>query len=902
MEDRITTWLEALTLEEKVAMLAGESAWYTVPVERLGIPRVKVTDGPNGARGEGSSGKSKATATCFPVGIALAASWNRDLIEQVGAALAEETRSKAAHVLLAPTVNIHRSPLNGRNFECYSEDPYLTAEIAVAYIQGIQREGVGATIKHFVCNDSEFQRKSISSEVDDRALREIYLPPFKAAVDADVWAVMTAYNRINGTYASEHEGLVNDLLKGEWGFDGLVMSDWTGTYSAIPAVQHGVDLEMPGPTRWRGEKIVAAVQNGDVDVAVIDDHVRRLLRTILRVDAENHAATAPEQSIDDPAHRALARRAATEAIVLLKNDPAVLPLDAQTLRSVAIIGPNAKVARIMGGGSSQVPAHYRVTPFEGVMSKLSPDTPVHYELGCLNDRMLPVLDERDLAPPNAEAGEAGLAVAYFDNLDLAGEPVVRSFASTTNQIWFEENPLLTPAFSARFTSVFTPASDGTYGFSLTNNGPTRVLLDGEVILDHWTQPPAQHGLFSPAANDVMVEIDMAAGQAYTLTIEHSQGNNPRFYGFRLGCKRPDMVGSIDRAVDIAQQADVALVFAGLNGDWESEGGDRRHMDLVGEQDALIAAVAAANPNTVVVLNTGSPITMPWLDDVAAVVEAWFGGQETGNAMADVLFGAANPSGKLPETFPVRLADNPAFINYPGENGKVRYGEGIFVGYRYYEKKRIAPLFPFGFGLSYTTFAYDDLRLSADAITPDQTLTVQVDVTNTGQRAGQEVVQLYVRDVTANLVRPLKELKGFAKVALESGETKTVSMTVERGALAYYDDLLQRWIAEAGAFEVLVGSSSQDIRATAGFTLTASHMFGGPLASQRTLTPDSLLGELLRHDEARARLEAHCPDLLAMPQLDMFKEFSLTYLARMAPEIITDDALARLADDLATIRW
>ncbi len=899
MEDRITSWLEALTLEEKVAMLAGESAWFTMPVERLGIPRVKVTDGPNGARGEGSSGTHKTTAACFPVGIALAATWNRALIEQVGIALAEETRTKSAHMLLAPTVNTHRSPVNGRNFECYSEDPYLTAQIAVAYINGVQSQGVGATIKHFVCNDSEFQRNTISSEVGDRALREIYLPPFKAAVrDAGVWAVMTAYNRVNGTYVSEHDALVNGILKGEWGFDGLVMSDWTGTYSAIPAVKYGVDLEMPGPTRWRGAPIVTAVENGEIDISVIDDHVERLLRTAIRVDAENWLATDPEQSIDAPAHRALARQVATEAIVLLKNDPAVLPLDAQKLQSVAIIGPNAKVAQIMGGGSSQVPAHYRVTPFEGVLSKLSQATRVDYELGCVNGRMLPVLDETHLTPTRAE-GE-GLYVEYFDNLDLDGEPVQTLLAANTQQIWFDENPLHIQTFSARFSGTFTAAVDGPHGFSLTSNGPTRVWLDGEILFDHWIQTPGQRGLFSPAANEIMIEIDMVAGQAVTLVIEHSQGKNRSFYGFRLGCRMPDVRPSIKRAAAIAAQADVALVFAGLNGDWESEGGDRLDMDLAGEQDALIAAVAAANPNTVVVLNTGSPITMPWLDDVAAVVQAWFGGQELGNAVADVLFGDANPSGKLTETFPLRLVDNPAFINYPGENGRVHYGEGIFVGYRYYEKKQIAPLFPFGFGLSYTTFAYDNLRLSANEITPDQTLIVEIDITNTGSRAGQEVVQLYVRDVTSNLMRPPKELKGFAKVALEPGETRTVAMTLDRDSLAYYDDLMQQWFAEAGEFEVLVGSSSADIHATASFRLTASQLFDGPRAARGPLTLASTLGELLIHDEARALLEECFGDLLNTPQADMFKGFSLHQIAEMIPEVVTSDVLATIADSLAKL--
>lgn len=900
MENRINALLEQMTLDEKVAMLAGESAWYTVPIERLGIPRIKVTDGPNGARGEGTSGDQTITAACFPVGIALASTWNRGLIEQIGHALADEVKSKSAHILLAPTVNIHRSPLSGRNFECYSEDPYLTTQIAISYIRGLQSQKVGATIKHFVCNDSEFQRNSISSEVGERALREIYLPPFKAAVrDADVWAVMSSYNRLNGTYTSEHDYLLNDLLKGEWGFDGMVISDWNGTYSTVPAANAGLDLEMPGPGKWRGKKLLDAVQSGEVAETTIDDHVRRILRTIIKTGAMENPDIPPEQAIDNPEHRALIRQTAAEAIVLLKNEGNTLPIDRNKIKSIAIIGPSAKVARMMGGGSSQVSAHYSVPPFEGVMRKVGPQVQVEYEQGCSNEVMLELLDTDHLAAAGS-SDKTGLYTEYFDNLELAGKPAQTSIVLSSQQIWYDENPLRTTTFSARFTAIFTPPVSGAYGFSLTNNGPTRVFINDELVFDHWASTPLDRILFAPGATEVLHEIPMTANQPYRITIEHSQGKNPAFYGFRLGYKQPGVEPSIERAAQLAANADIALIFAGSNSDWESEGHDRPHMDLQGEQNALIEAVAAANPNTVVILKTGSPVSMPWLDHVSAVVEAWFAGQETGNAIADVLFGDANPSGKLPQTFPVRLEDNPAFINYPGENGKVHYGEGIFVGYRYYEKKKCAPLFPFGFGLSYTTFAYDNLRLSSTKIGPDETLEVSVDVTNTGSYQGQEVVQLYLRDVVSNLVRPPKELKGFEKIDLAPGETKTVTLRLNHESMAYYDDRLHQWLAEAGEFEVLVGSSSQDIRATANFTLTTSYRFGGNSHKRQPPTLKTILGILLRYEDTRSILKKHFSGLLNTSQINRFKDFSLEYIAGIAPEILTEDMLAAIEHDLGAL--
>jgi beta-glucosidase len=815
MEKKIKELLTKMTLEEKVAMAAGSDMWHSTGVERLGIPPIKVTDGPNGARGGDFSGG--VGSACFPVSACLGATWNTDLIERVGQALGQEVQSKSAHILLAPTVNIHRSPLNGRNFECYSEDPYLTARIAAAYIEGVQKQGVGACIKHFVCNDSEFERQSISSEVGERALREIYLPPFETAVkEAGVWAVMSAYNKVNGTYCSENEYTLREILKGEWGFEGIVISDWGGTYSTVDAANNGLDLEMPGPARWMGEKLLQAVQDGQVSEAAIDDKVRRLLR-IVKSGAMDHPER-PEQAIDKPEHRLLIREAAGEGIVLLKNN-GVLPLDKARVKTIAVIGPNAVEAKIMGGGSARVKAHYIISPLEGIRARAGDDVQVKYELGCTNYKAIPELKTDWLTPMGGKGN--GWAVAYFNNLDLEGEPISTQTAECNRFLWFGQvAPGVDPTcFSARLAGTLTVPQSGTYTFSLTSVGVSRMWIDGELAIDNWTEYKPRRGFFAMDREAVTAERVLSAGQAYKVAIEYSKQQAPRMGALFIGCLPAQPADLMERAAKVAAGADVALVFIGTSDEWESEGFDRPDMELPGQQVELLEKVAAANPNTVLVLNTGSPISMRWLDRVAAVVEAWFPGQECGNAIADILFGDVNPSGRLSQTWPVRLEDNPAFINYPGENGRVLYGEGLFVGYRYYDKKKIEPLFPFGYGLSYTTFEYGDLRLDRAEYALGETITVSVDVTNTGSRAGQEVVQLYLRDVESRLVRPNKELKAFAKVALKPGETKTVTLKLDERALSFYDDAQARWVAEAGAFQVLVGASSRDIRCTGTFTLS-----------------------------------------------------------------------------------
>lgn len=898
MSEQIDALLDQMTLQEKVSMLAGASMWYTVAIERLGIPALKVSDGPNGARGEGNFSAGVKSA-CFPAEISLASTWNTDLVRRVGQALGQETKTKGAQVLLAPTVNIHRSPLNGRNFESFSEDPYLSSRMAVAYITGVQSQGVGTAVKHYVCNDSEFQRNSISSEVGERALREIYLPAFQAAVqEAQAWSVMASYNKVNGTFASENVYTLQDILRKEWGFTGIVMSDWFGTQSTVPSVNAGLDLEMPGPSIWRGEKVLKAIENGDIDAATIDESVRRLLHLITKSGLFAHPEPVAEQAINLPEHQLLAREAAAEGIVLLKNERNILPLQSDKLTSLAIIGPNAKTARIMAGGSAQVNAHYAISPFDGIVAQAGTSVKIGYELGCTNYKMLPL---PDIALLHTHKGEIkqGLTTTYFNSTDFTGTPVLTLVTETTDLNWFQSpDPVNPQRFSVRCSGFFTPRETGSYTFGLSSAGLSRLLIDGQEVIDNWTQQTPGQTYFGTGSTEATNAIDLVAGQDYALMLEYSKSEMIPLAGMRLGCLPPKPADALERAVALAAASDVALVCVGLSGEWESESFDRPDMELVGEQVALIEKVAAVNKKTVVVLNTGSPITMNWLAQVGAVVQAWYPGQECGNALADVLFGKVNPSGKLPQTFPVRLEDNPAYINYPGENGRVHYGEGLFVGYRYYEKKKIAPLFPFGYGLSYTTFVYDALQLSAQEIGPDDTLEIHVDITNTGQLAGKEVVQLYIRDSVSSLHRPEKELKAFAKVHLESGERTTATLTIQRDALAYYDDLAREWIAEAGEFEVLVGASAQDIRATATFTLTASRHFGGhPEQQRKRFGMQSTVGELLANDAARAVVDSYMPGVTTMEEISMAKNWTLEQIAGMVPDMLSDELLRRIIGDL-----
>ncbi len=701
VEERVKDLLGRMTLDEKAAMLSGSGWMESTANYRLGIPAINMADGPLGVRSwAGSSAITnsvnnpavKVQATSFPSGVAMAATWDTGLVEREGQAIGQEVKALGRDMILGPTVNINRVPLWGRNFEGYGEDPYLAARLGVAYIEGVQGEGVIPSVKHFAANNEEFERHRIDAQIDERTLHEIYLPAFKAAVEeAHVWTVMSAYNKVNGVHCAESSALLSGVLKREFGFKGFVISDWGSTYSTAPTVNAGMDLEMPGgpPMRaWMArpatlasgngggwltaDKVLAELKAGHLTEAALNDNVSRILRVIFEAGLFDHPHVGGGE-VDTPEQKAVALKGATEGIVLLKNAGALLPLDAAKIHSIAVIGPNAAVARTGGGGSSLVRPKYAITPLDAIK----------------------------------ERAGSGLEVQYVLGVGMEGEDPV------------QETPV------------------------------ARANL-------------------------------------------------------------------LRQATETAAKVDVAVVVVGRYPKLETEGYDVKTMDLPAGQDELIEAVEKVNPHTIVVLNSGDPVTMTkWIDTTPALVEMWYGGQEGGHALASVLFGDANPSGKLPVSFPKKFEDSPAYGHYPGENLKVDYAEGIYVGYRYFDTKNVEPQFPFGFGLSYTTFEYSDLKVTPSATNSGSAkagaTVVTVNVKNTGTRDGAEVVELYVHDGHSKIDRPVRELKGFQRVELKAGEIKPVQFTLGRDALSYWSPTKKEWVAEPGTFEVQVGSSSRDIR-------------------------------------------------------------------------------------------
>lgn len=830
----MTALVAQMTLDEKAALTAGADLWSTVGVARLGIPPVRLTDGPNGARGAGL-GSLVPSSTCTPCGLALAASWDVGLLERVGSLIGREARARGCRVLLAPTVNIVRSPLAGRNFECYGEDPLLSGRVAAAFVRGVEREGVIATVKHFVGNEAETERYWSSSVIDERALREIYLRPFEIAVrEGGALAVMTAYNRVNGRWVSERRDLVTDVLRDEWGFDGIVMTDWFAVAGTVESALAGVDLEMPGPARAYGAALADAVRAGALDEAVVDSMITRLLTTFDRVGALD--APTPDANGDAPpqqtdADRGLAREAAAAGMVLLRND-GVLPIDPVALRRVAVIGPNAAVAQIMGGGSSRVTPHRLVAPLDALRDALEPGVEVVFEQGCVADetaRPLPLT----------------LTVAVFAGHEPNGEPVsvLRSLDARLVLVGPPDGVEPGAPWSARATGSYVPRTTGRHELTLSQSGRARVFVDGALVLDGVDDPmpPGGSDFFGFGSQERTAFVDFDAGRAVEIVLEYHSDGAEGIYGVKLGCRMPNPPDALDRAVAAARAADVAIVVVGTNDDWETEGRDRATMHLPGTQDELIRAVAQANPRTVVVVKAASPVAMDWADDAAAVLQCWFGGEEMAAALADVMTGVREPSGRLPVTIPLRVEHNPSYGNFPGENGEVRYGEGVLVGYRWYEARALPVRFAFGHGLGYTTFELGAPQLSTvaigvDALARGETIVVDVPVTNRGERRGSEVVQCYVAPQRARLVRPPKELVAFAKVVAGPGETVTARLWLDRRAFSYWDpgwpdhDEVQArasnavllgsatppeprergWQLDPGAYDVCIGRASDDI--------------------------------------------------------------------------------------------
>ena len=688
--EKIRELVSKMTLEEKAAMCSGADFWHTETVERLGIPASMVSDGPHGLRKQDDKAdhlgvNESIKAVCFPAGCGTAASFNRELLTEMGTALGKECQAEGVSVILGPAVNIKRSPLCGRNFEYYSEDPCLATEIAGALIHGVQSQNVGTSIKHFLANNQETRRLSSDSRIDERTLHEIYLAAFEGAVKKEKpWTVMCSYNRINGTYAAQNHKYLTEVLRDQWNFDGYVMSDWGAVNNRVEDLKAGLDLEMPSSSGTNDKLIVEAVQKGELDESVLDTAVERILNIVFRYE-ENRDKTAV---FDRDKDHELARKVAQETIVLLKND-GVLPL--QEGEKIAFIGEYVKKPRYQGGGSSHINSH-KVTAAWDILKDMPGIT---------------------------------YAQGYEDTQDVTDEKL------------------------------------------------------------------------------------------------------------------------LEEAVQNAAKAKIAVIFAGLPDSFESEGYDRSHMRMTDCQNELIAKVAAVQPNTIVVLHNGSPVEMPWVDQVKGIVEAYLGGQAVGGAVCDILFGKVNPSAKLPESFPKKLEDNPSYLSYIGEGDMVEYREGIFVGYRYYDKKKMDVLFPFGYGLSYTTFAYSNLRLDKKEMKDTDTVTVSVDVTNTGDRTGKEIVQLYVADKESTVIRPEKELRDFAKVELAPGETKTVSFTLGKRAFAYYNTTIHDWHVETGDFDILIGKSSRDI------VLSESVKVESTVKIPFVYTTDTTLGDVMKNPKAYA---------------------------------------------------
>jgi len=807
LEVRVEDLMARLTLEEKVSLLAGESSMTLMAIPRLGIPSIKVTDGPTGVRSP--EGKP---ATVFPVGVAIAASWNPELAKGVGAAIAEEARGYGASVLLAPTVNIVRTPRWGRNFETYSEDPLLAGRLALGYVAGVQGKGVGVSLKHFAANNQETNRFFVDSIVDERTLREIYLPAFETVVkQADPWSVMASYNKVNGTYASENRWLLTDLLKKEWRYKGAVVSDWGATHSTAPAANAGLDLEMPGPAQKFGDKLLTAVRSGEVSTAQLDDNARRIVRLILRSGALDRASTTGE--IGGARHRAVARAAAEEAIVLLKND-GVLPLK-PGIKSLAVIGPNADIARIQGGGSSAVtPFDKLVTPLEAIRAAL-PGVDVIYAKGVDSEETPPTA-AASLFSPSADSNETGLLATYYADNDFSGAPVKSERATDfTKRISANIASAKVIGYAAmRWSGVLRAPATGGYEFSVRGTGAGVLTLDGKTILDKASPAtPDNRDVIGFPVPSRTVSVQLEAGRLYPIQLDYVTGQTP-YEALKFGVRvpRPDF----DAAIAAARRADAAIILVGSASLTEGEGYDRANLNLPGDQDRLVAAVAAANPSTVVVINAGAAMTMPWAGKVPGILDMWLPGQEGAAALADILTGKVNPSGKLPVTFPLRSADDPTLLS----EMKAAYSEGLLVGYRGYEARGTAPLFAFGHGLSYTRFGYAGLAVPA-TLAPGANAKIKLSVRNIGARAGKEVVQIYVARADRTPEEPIQQLAGFAKVALEPGESRTVEIAVDPRAFGYWDTAAHGWVARAGVYHLLVGSASNDIRLKADVRITAT---------------------------------------------------------------------------------
>jgi beta-glucosidase len=805
---RVDSWLAELSIEEKCRLLGGASNWRTHPIERLGIPEVKMSDGPNGVRGEFTAG-DRTAAVLVPVGIVQGSTWDPELIGRVGDLLGRETRRRTAHVLLAPAVNLHRTPIGGRTFEYFSEDPELTAALAVATVRGVQAHDVAVTVKHFVANDTEIDRHTVDVAADERVLRELYLRPFEAAVrEAGAWGVMSAYNQVGGHFCAASDHLLNQVLRHEWGFDGFVVSDWYGAHDPVASANGGLDIEMPGPARVYGTKLQEAVEQGQVEEATVDRLVRDVLVLVERTRATERSADEAEQSVDDPMERALCREVATAGMVLARNEGDALPLGGvRPVGSVAVIGPNARVSRTMGGGSSAL----HPLPHRSILDAFVERVPgVVHELGCLVDRHTPIPPGDRLVGPD---GTPGLELRFVNGTDPDGEPAHVSRTDSTNVQFFGSVPHGVDPTSCVLTirGAYVPATDGTHEFGAIVTGHPTIEVGGTVVTAPGQELARGDAFYGFGSAEQLASVDLRAGEA--VPIDVSLRIRQPFAAIRLGVREPVDERLTDRAVDAARAADAAVVVVGTTEEWETEGHDRTTIALPGDQDELVRQVAAVNDRTIVVVNAGAPVAMPWVDDVAAVLIPFFGGMEMADAVVDVVLGESDPGGRLPTTFPVQLEDAPAWPHYAPVDGVQTYGEGFAMGYRGHDRSGVAPLFPFGHGLSYGQTDWGEPTASATTIDVGGDVTVTVPVRATGERDATVVVQGYVAPVDPPVDREPKALRAWAKTVVPPGTAEDVELRFGPDAFRRWDTDAGDWTVDPGEYDLVIAASATDIRAT-----------------------------------------------------------------------------------------
>lgn len=810
-QDKITKsyLMSNLTTKEKINLLGGLNM-STKPISKLGIPSIRMDDGPLGARW----GRS----TSFPCGVAMASTWDTAIVRRIGQGIGREVRGKGRNIILGPNVNIARNPLNGRTFEGFGEDPFLTSQMGVSYILGVQEEGVGATVKHFVANSQEFHRMFINEKIDERTLREIYLPAFKAAVQrAHSVAVMAAYNQVNGEFCAANHFLLNEVLRKDWHYNGLIMSDWGAVHSTFPTVNNGLDLEMPFGHYLNPKTLLPALDSGKVKMSTINEKVGHILDAAYKLKVlptMEHPQHLVDSLINSKETQKAALQAATEAIVLLKNEHHILPLNTNKNLRIAVMGPDAAYARPVGGGSAEVHPVFAISPLSALQQALKGKVVIDYAPGVLFQYPQPIAPDFFY---QKDGKEHGLKAEFFSNDSLHGKPVVIN----ATQIDYRQGAAqMTPVatnpefkgkkFSVRWVGKIKAPATGEYAFNFHAVGKCVLYLNNKEVLKSGKTPYWMGGKGN------VYKVRLEAGKLYDIRLDYHgfMPYNPNMgvsLMVTLNWQYPQKA-SIAHAVSVARKADVVLIFAGTSAHFEHEGADRKNLTLPDNQNELIEKVARANRHTVVILTSGAPVSVTkWVNQVPAVLETWFDGEFIGKAVTNILLGESNPSGKLPVTFPKSLKQEPLSIqDYNHNDSLITYSEGLYVGYRYFDTKHVKPMFPFGFGLSYTMFKYSDLKLVADTTDGKHQVEVSYTITNTGKRSGAEVSQVYVHEQNPKIDRPYKALKGFARVDLKPGQSKTVHLTLNKGAFQYWDPQKKTWVIDPAVFDILVGSSSEHI--------------------------------------------------------------------------------------------